>query len=219
MTATAQQSGIFVTRFHGRRRHVVWLSVAGVVLVIALLRWGGSALIAGDPLPAHVDAAVVLQGSIAGEIARIAGAMHLLQQGVAGRVVLSVPQQSYWGEAIPPMARRYLERNYGSELASRVDFCETGPDVNSTADEAHTLGRCLRQQGWRSVAVVTSDYHTRRAGMLWKKIFPKEDPGARLWIHGVPDPEFEAHGWWRNRRYAKTWFMESLKLIWAVLFE
>jgi hypothetical protein len=34
----------------------------------------------------------------------------------------------------------------------------------------------------------------------------------------VPDPEFQARGWWRTRLYAKTWFMESLKLIWARLF-
>ncbi|MGA9981508.1 MAG: YdcF family protein [Candidatus Sulfotelmatobacter sp.] len=192
--------------------------LAAAAIVISLLRWGGYVLIASDSLPPHVDAAVVLQGSIAGEIARIAGAMRLLQQGGVGRVLLSVPQQSYWGEPIAPMARRYLERNYGEELASRVDFCQTGPDVNSTEDEAHTLGRCIQQHGWQDVAIVTSDYHTRRAGMLWRKILPKEDPTAHLWVYGVSDPEFEAHGWWRTRLYAKTWFMESLKLIWATLF-
>jgi uncharacterized SAM-binding protein YcdF (DUF218 family) len=203
---------------HRWRRRIIGVLLAAAVVVISLLRWGGYLLIARDPLPPRLDAAVVLQGSITGEIARIAGAMRLLQQGNANRVLLSVPQQSYWGEPIAPMARRYLERNYGAELASRVDFCPTGPEVNSTEDEAHTLGRCIRQQGWQNVAVVTSDYHTRRAGMLWRKILPEEDPSARLWVYGVPDPEFQARGWWRTRLYAKTWFLESLKLIWASLF-
>jgi uncharacterized SAM-binding protein YcdF (DUF218 family) len=197
---------------------MLWAFVAAVAIVISLLRWGGYLLIASDPLPPHVDAAVVLQGSITGEIARIAGAMRLLQQGGASRVLLSVPEQSYWGEPIAPMARRYLERNYGADLASRVDFCQTGPDVNSTEDEARTLGRCIQEHGWQNVAIVTSDYHTRRAGMVWRKILPKEYPTARLWMFGVPDPEFQAHGWWCKRIYAKTWFMESLKLVWAAGF-
>jgi len=200
------------------RQRALWSLFAAIILLISVLHWGGRLLVSGDPLPAHVDAAVVLQGSSIGERARLAGAMRLLQQGIPNRVLLSVPRESYWGASIPPMARTYLEKNYGVDAANHVDFCETGADVNSTEEEARALDDCVRQNGWQSIAVVTSDYHTRRAGMIWRKTVKQRDPSIHLWIHGVNDPEFQARGWWRKRLYAKTWLLEFTKLIWTELF-
>jgi uncharacterized SAM-binding protein YcdF (DUF218 family) len=200
------------------KQKVLWLLLAATVLMLCLLRWGGDLLISTGPLPVHVDAAVVLQGSSVGEKVRLAGAMSLLQQGIPGRVLLSVPRESYWGASIPPMARSYLEKNYGSDAAGKVDFCETGTDVNSTEEEARALNGCVRQHGWRSIVVVTSDYHTRRAGIIWRRTLRQQDPAMHLSIHGVDDPEFQARGWWRKRLYAKTWLLEVTKLIWTELF-
>ncbi len=201
-----------------RRKRARWCLLALVLIFLCLLRWGGDLLISSDPLPSHVEAAVVLQGSSVGEKVRLAGAMSLLQQGIPERVLLSVPRESYWGASIPPMARSYLEKNYGSDAAGRVDFCETGVDVNSTEEEARALDVCVRQHGWQSIVVVTSDYHTRRAGMIWRRTLQHQDPPMQLSIHGVADPEFQARGWWRRRLYAKTWLLEVTKLIWTELF-
>ena len=117
------------------------LRLAGIFVVLALcfLRWGGYLLVARNPLPDRVEAAVVLQGSVAGEKARIARAMTMLQQGFAQRVAFSVPKESHWGEEIAPIARNFLEKNYGADLASRVEFCETSGDVSSTEREAEAL--------------------------------------------------------------------------------
>jgi hypothetical protein len=181
------------------------------------LRWGGYLLISTDPIPAHVDEAVVLQGSILGEKARIAGAAQLVQQGIAGRMFVSVPKESYWGQAVSPISYRYIERTYGGEIASRTDFCETGPDVNSTETEATELIGCLQQRGSNSVAVVTSDYHSRHAGIIWRRALRRQHSSSRLLIHGVVDPEFHAAGWWRDRLSAKTWLGESTKLLWTLV--
>ncbi len=137
----------------------------------------------------------------------------MLQQGTADRILLSLPKESYWGQAIPPIARAYLEKTFGADLASRVDFCETGDDVNSTVEEMRVLTPCIRERHYQSVVIVTSEYHTRRAGMIWKRLSAQE-PNIRLWIVGVEDPEFQ-QPWWRHRRSAKTFFMEFTKLIWA----
>jgi len=146
---------------------------------------------------------------------RIAGAMDLSRQGIADRVLLSVPKESYWGQSLPPVARAYLERNYGGELAARVDFCETDADVNSTEQEAQALSACIREHHWQSIAIVTSNYHTRRAKMLWRRI-ARHDPNLHLWFRGVTDPEFQ-QPWWRHRQSAKIWVMECSKLAWAML--
>ena len=174
-------------------------------------------MVAGSPLPDHVDAAVVLQGSVPGEKARISTAMTMLQRGSAERVTFSVPKESYWGEAIAPVARNYLEKNYAADLISRVDFCETPGNISSTEQEAEALSPCIQEHKWRTIALVTSNYHSRRAGMIWRKTLPKRDLSIQLWVDGVADPDYQPRGWWRQGAYAKTWFMESAKLVWAIL--
>jgi uncharacterized SAM-binding protein YcdF (DUF218 family) len=196
-------------------RTLWWLLAAAIVVVLCLLRWGDDLLIAGSQPSGRVDAAIVLQGSIVGQKARIAGAIDLLQKGVADRVLLSVPKEGYWGQSIPPIARSYLERSYDSNLAARIDFCETSEDVSSTLKEAQALSSCIRQHHWQSVVIVTSNYHTRRAGILWRRT-TRNEPNIHLWIEGVTDPEFQ-QPWWRHRQSAKIWVMESAKLAWAML--
>jgi uncharacterized SAM-binding protein YcdF (DUF218 family) len=196
-------------------RTLRWLLAAATVVVLFLLLMGDNLLIASDPVPAHVDAAIVLQGSIVAEKVRVAGAINLLQGGIANRVLLSVPKESYWGQSIPPIAGAYLQRAYGSDLAARVDFCETKGDVNSTLQEAQALGSCIREQHWHLIVIVTSNYHTRRARMLWRRM-TKHDPNIHIWIDGVTDPEFR-QPWWRHRQSAKIWVLEATKLIWVTL--
>lgn len=192
-----------------------WLLAAAIVIAISLLAWGADLLIATNPMPKHADAAIVLQGSISAEKVRLAGAIQLLQPGIVDRALLSVPKESYWGQSVPPVARSYLEKNYGTDLGARVDFCETGDDVNSTLEEAQALLPCIRQHHWNSVVIVTSTYHTRRAGILWRRLI-RSDPNIQLWMEGVADPEFQ-QPWWRHRRSAKTWVTETAKLVWTVL--
>ena len=195
-------------------RFVASAAAAGTLAIGCLLAWGDALLIARDATPPHGDALVVLQGSIVGEKSRIAGAVGLLKRGTASRMLVSVPRESFWGQSIPPAARAYLERNYGSDVASRVVFCETDASVNSTEQEAQALDACIREQHWQSVVVVTSNYHTRRAKLIWRRTTHNE-PNLQLAVQGVADPEYQLP-WWRHRQAAKIWFMETLKLAWTV---
>ena len=208
----------------GRRsfkRPLKWIAalvVSALVPIVCLMLWGGYLLESSDPMPANVDAAVVLEGSLVGERARLAGAMQLLRQGIPERVLLTLPPASYWGEPVPPMARHFLEANYGSDLAQRVDFCSVGADVDSTLQEAQAIDRCIQDHHWKSVVVVTSNYHTRRAGIIWRRVMKKQNPALQINMHGVDDPEFQARGWWQKRLWAKAWLLEFTKLIWTETF-
>ena len=193
-------------------RVLAWLVALAVVLILFVLLFGSMVLVADHPPTEHVNAAVVLQGSVLGEEVRTAGAMKLVQQGTADRILLSIPKQSYWGQPISPIARAYMERTFGANLAARVDFCETGDDVDSTMEEMQALTPCIREHQYHSIVIVTSNYHTRRAGIIWKR-FSAQNPNIRLWIIGVDDPEFQ-RPWWRNRKSAKIFFLEFTKLIW-----
>jgi uncharacterized SAM-binding protein YcdF (DUF218 family) len=196
-----------------RRRWILRLLLLLLFGALGLLRWGGYLPVASDPLPPRADAAVVLQGSVLGEIARVAGAAQLLRDGVDGQALLSVPKLSYWGESVPDAARAYIERRYGSAISNQVVFCETGPEVDSTQQEAEALRACIHEHGWREIVVVTSDYHTRRAGRIWRSVLKGMQPPVKMSVYGVDDPEFQARGWWHKRLWAKTWFYEVTKLI------
>src|SRR5271157_1891385 len=73
----------------------------------SLLRWGGDLLVAPESMPPHAQAAVMLNGSLAGVTARREEAIRLLDQGKVDHVLLSMPQDYIWGSYLPELARGY----------------------------------------------------------------------------------------------------------------
>lgn len=204
-----------------KRTRRPWLRLTGVLLplgtALCLVLWGGRLLVATDPLPPRSDVLVVLAGSIRGEQVRRREAMRLLKEGRAERLVLSAPQVTYFGEWVPDLMRRHMERVYGLETARHVVLCPH--TASSTREEAEALRPCLEGGGWRTVVVVTSNYHTRRAGHVWREVVEDANRPIQIFVHGVSDGDFEPRGWWRRRRYAKTFVQETTKLTWAYVFE
>jgi len=203
------------------RRFIGQVCGFGALLVlfaaIAILRWGGHLLAVSDPLPPRAQAAVVLAGSMNGERVRREEAVRLLRQGRADYVVLSVPQVTYLGEWVPDMMKRHIARIYEPPEVARVLLCPI--EADSTQEEARGLRKCLEEHNWRRVIVVTSNYHTRRARHIWHEVFQDADPPFAISVFGVSDGDFQPQGWWRKRRYAKTFVEETSKLVWTYLFE
>ncbi len=203
-------------RSGGRFKRASWIVVVIACVVILLLRFGGDILVHTDPLPHHADVAVVLNGSAPGVRARTQGAVRLLEQGVVDYVMASVPPTTYWGESVPEVAHHYFAEHFGPQVADRVVFCVA--NTHSTIQEAGALRECLESRGWRNVIVVTSNYHTRRAGRIWRAALAHASPPFKIDMDGVADGSFQPRGWWRQREYVKTWLLEISKLIWESIF-
>ena len=187
-----------------------------ILLIAAFLHWGGYLVEASDSLPDHVEAAVVVQGPMASEKARVAAAVALLQQGSADRVALSIPKQSYWDEEVAPAAQLYLQKTYGPELANKVDFCETGGYGTSAEQEARDVSACIQEHRWKTIALMTSNYDSRRVGMIWRRTLFQRDPSIHVSVDAIADPEYQPRGWWRQPVYAKTWLTEVTRLVRAL---
>jgi uncharacterized SAM-binding protein YcdF (DUF218 family) len=81
--------------------------------------------------------------------------------------------------------------------------------ANSTMDEARAAVPELRRMGVKRVLLVTSNFHTRRSG----RIFRAMAPDITFYVVAADDPYFSAGGWWKTREGRKTFVIEWMKTI------
>lgn len=138
-----------------RRR---WLVVAAL-LVLAVGFGAASARLfvwpATDP-PDGADALLVF----AGKRERLSEGIRLQRAGVAPVLVISDGGRS----------RSRAGRTCRNPPPDVEVIC-VSPERSSTAAEAATFAELAERQGWRSVALVTSTYHVRRASMLLERCY------------------------------------------------
>ena len=175
--------------------------VLGFIFHNAVLAGLGSYLVKADA-PEKADIALVLAGDGAGN--RILTAAQLVRRGYVSRVLVSGPSGIYG----------YYECDLAIPFAVKAGYPESyflhfENDARSTQEEAHDAIARLHQLGVHKVLLVTSDYHTRRAG----KIFRSAAPDLQFVVVAAPDISFTAGGWWHSRQGQKTAFTEWLKIV------
>jgi len=171
------------------------------VLSVGLAMKAGRFLIVDAPRSS--DVILVLAGETDRRPQR---ALQLLAQGYGRRVVLDVPAKAKIYEFTQvDLARKYIE---DLPPAAPLSICPI--EGLSTKEEAKDAENCLRREGAKSVLIVTSDFHTRRA----LEIFRREIPGHEYSVAASEnDGEFGGR-WWTHRQWAKTFVDEWLRLIW-----
>ena len=79
----------------------------------------------------------------------------------------------------------------------------------STREEGAAIVPELRRRNLHNIDIVTSDYHTRRSGLIYHALAPDLD----IHLVAAPDPYFAPGGWWRNREGQKTFVQEWTKTV------
>ena len=173
-----------------------------VVFIFAVLASQAARLLVVDD-PEKPDAIVVLAGETN---VRSARALELLRQGVAPHVFLDAETRDViYDQKLGEIAEKYVN-SLGE--ANRVSICPI--DGYSTIAEADDVSRCLQSLGARRVLIVTSEYHTRRALMIFRHRLPQYQFNAAA----ARNPAQFGEAWWTNREWAKVTFDEWLKILW-----
>jgi hypothetical protein len=182
-----------------KRAWVVLVLLAGLCLWLAAK--AGGFLVIDAPRPS--DVILVLAGETNRRPQR---ALQLLAQGYGRRIVLDVPTNA----KIYEFTQVQLAQNYVQDLPQGAAVSVCPIDGLSTKDESKDAERCIAREGGKSVLIVTSDFHTRRA----LSVFRHEVPAHDYSIAASSDDAQFGPRWWTHRQWAKTFMDEWLRLIW-----
>src|SRR5262249_30887701 len=83
----------------------------------------------------------------------------------------------------------------------------------STREEARVVLDELKRREVRSFVLVTSDYHTRRAGRIYSAAIRQMGGGPNMRVVAASDRDFRRDGWWKSRQGMKFFVMEWIKTV------
>jgi len=175
-------------------------------LLIALMIWGlGLLAFTGRvdqstpaPEPPIADGVVVLTGA---SNIRLEAATKLLEEGKGQRLLIS---------GVNREATRADVQTVTKAVKPIYDCCV---DLGFTA--ANTVGNALetaewaKSKGYKSLIVVTADYHMPRSMLELKAAMP----GVKLFPYPVQTESLNAHRWWKTGSSARRMIVEYCKYL------
>lgn len=163
-----------------------------------LMRFAAQAWVVEDSL--HNSDAILLLGDDNFYADRATRAADLFRQGLAPVVVAS---------------GRRLRPDFGLAQVMTHDLVERGvpkdrvipfpQDADDTIEEAQALAPLAAKKKWRNVIVVTSNYHTRRARYVFRRVFPSS---INVLVAAARDGDFDPSVWYAQRRSVKRFLLE-----------
>ncbi len=160
----------------------------------------GDFLVVSDP-PRPVDAVIILGGD---GVERIDAARGLLENGHGQWLVLSGgPYGKGWNSAA-------VMRDQALAAGVPVERLLIDDRAESTVDNAEGTVRLMVARGLRTGIVLTSPYHTRRAAVVFSRIFRRSGLQAR--VMAVDDGHFRVDRWWMRPDDRRLVLREYVKL-------
>ncbi len=126
---------------------------------------------------------------------RATRAAELFREGKAPIVVAS-------GRRLRPVAgiAELMEHDLVERGVPKDKIVRLAHDADNTQEEAEALTKLAAQRKWHSVIVVTSNYHTRRARYIFRRVFPQ---GIEVRVASAHDGDFDPQHWWEKRKSVK----------------
>jgi uncharacterized SAM-binding protein YcdF (DUF218 family) len=188
-----------------RVRLMAWAAAAALALAMAAVFVDAPAhwLVVEDPL-VHADAALVMTGDVNYE--RTTAASRLVESGYARLLVLT------GGEPWPGDSAASLHAVAIKEGVPPGRIRMEAVSEN-TRESLLAVGPILRREGVKTLLLVTSPYHQRRAFLAARQAFPD----VRIVNRPAPCSYWAPDGWWRKRSERRILFREYLKLGYYVL--
>jgi uncharacterized SAM-binding protein YcdF (DUF218 family) len=163
-----------------------------------IMRFVAESWVIDEPAP-RADAIIVL-GDDNFYADRATRAAELSRQQIAPVVVAS-------GRRLRPAAgvSELIEHDLIERGVPKEKILRFMHDADSTKEEAQALARLATEQHWKSVLVVTSNYHTRRTRYIFEHIFPA---GLTVSVASARDGDFDPERWWEKRKSIKLFARE-----------
>jgi uncharacterized SAM-binding protein YcdF (DUF218 family) len=195
-------------KFKGQRGGIVtnlvallFMAILCAVLYFArhpIMRFAAEYWVVDEPAP-HADVIVVL-GDDNFYADRATRAAQLFRQGVAPEVVVSGKRLRPNAGLSELMEHDLVERGVPKEKIDKLTH-----DASDTIEEAQVLEKVARDGRWKSLVVVTSNYHTRRVRYIYEKVFPR---GITVTVASAPDGDFDPQKWWEKGKSVKLFIHE-----------
>lgn len=165
---------------------------------VPLLRMAGNFWVVDDPL-VPADAIIVLsdddfQGDRATRAADLYHAHWAATIVASGRMlrpyasISDLMNRDLIQHGVPPSAITIFHHN-----------------AANTLDEAKALRMLIGENHWHRVIIVTSNYHTRRARYIFRRVLPLD---VAVELAPARDSEYDPNDWWEHRESVKIFFHE-----------
>jgi uncharacterized SAM-binding protein YcdF (DUF218 family) len=168
-----------------------------------IFRFAAETWIIEDPLE-KADALLVLSDDNF-YADRATRAAELFREGKAPLVVASGRRLRPNAGIAELMEHDLIERGVPKEKILRF-----AQDADSTKEEAEALAKLAKTRKWRKVIVVTSNYHTRRARYIFRRVFPQD---IETRVASARDGDFDPERWWEKRKSTKELMREFAGMV------
>lgn len=204
-----------------RRIYILGIVILLLLLAVGSCRKAGTWLVKED-MPRQADVMVMLTGRLADRVLQLT---DLYEDQLADKVWIVQEDmgvdQELVKRGVEIISESAQARNAMVSLGIPAERILILPgDASSTQMEAESVRDHLRSQsGVKSVLLVTSSSHSRRAYKIFKAAFKSMEDPPELYCSPSSYTEFNAELWWKSREDIQSVVFEYMKMANFLLFE